>query len=169
MINIPNYQITKQIYESANSIVYRGLQIKNNQAVILKLLKEDYPTPAELIRYKQEYEITHKFNISGAIQAYHIEKYQNTLVIIFEDFGAESLKQLGKISILDFFTIAIKITDYLGNIHAANIIHKDINPSNIVMNTETKQLKIIDFGIASRLPHENTILKNPEQLEGTLA
>ena len=33
----------------------------------------------------------------------------------------------------------------------------------------TKQLKIIDFGIASRLPRENPTLKSPEQLEGTLA
>jgi len=40
MINIPNYQITQQIYESANSLVYRGLRDKDKQAVILKVLKE---------------------------------------------------------------------------------------------------------------------------------
>ena len=65
--------------------------------------------------------------------------------------------------------IAIQIADSLGNIHAANIIHKDINPSNIIVNLDTNQLKIIDFGIASRLPREKGALKNPEQLEGTLA
>ncbi|MBE9562757.1 MAG: AAA family ATPase, partial [Proteobacteria bacterium] len=57
----------------------------------------------------------------------------------------------------------------LGNVHTANIIHKDINPSNIIINPKTKELKIIDFGIASRLPRENPTLKNPEHLEGTLS
>ncbi|HEY9302029.1 MAG TPA: AAA family ATPase, partial [Phormidium sp.] len=54
-------------------------------------------------------------------------------------------------------------------IHKANIIHKDINPSNIVYNPQTKQLKIIDFGISTQLTRETPILKNPNVLEGTLA
>ena len=172
MLNLPNYQIGSQIYESVNSLVYRGQRKKDNQPVILKMLKEDYPTPAELTRYRQEYEIIHDFDFAGVIKVYGIEKYQNTLIIILEDFGGESLKQLmanRPFLVKEFLPIAIQIADSLGNIHAANIIHKDINPSNIVVNPDTKELKIIDFGIASRLPRENPTLKNPEQLEGTLA
>jgi predicted ATPase/serine phosphatase RsbU (regulator of sigma subunit)/tRNA A-37 threonylcarbamoyl transferase component Bud32 len=172
MLTLPNYQIGTQIYESANSLVYRGVRKKDNQPVILKMLKQDYPTPAELTRYRQEYEITHELDLAGVIKAYALEKYQNTLVIVFQDFGAESLKQLianRPLTVEEFLPIAIQIADSLGKIHAANLIHKDINPSNIVVNHETKQLKIIDFGIASRLPRENPTLKNPEQLEGTLA
>jgi predicted ATPase/signal transduction histidine kinase/DNA-binding NarL/FixJ family response regulator/tRNA A-37 threonylcarbamoyl transferase component Bud32 len=172
MLTLPNYQISTQIYESANSLVYRGHRKKDNKPVILKVLKQDYPTPAELTRYRQEYEITHELDLAGVINAYGIEKYQNTLVIILEDFGAESLKQLianRPLTVEAFLPIAIQIADSLGNIHAHNLIHKDINPSNIVVNPDTNQLKIIDFGIASRLPRENPTLKNPEQLEGTLA
>jgi len=172
MLTLPNYQIDRQIYESANSIVYRGVQKKDNQPVILKMLKEDYPTPLALTRYRQEYEITHDLDLAGVIKAYGIEKYQNTLVIILEDFGGESLKQVmanQTLTLKAFLPLAIQIADSLGNIHAADIIHKDINPSNIVVNLDVNQLKIIDFGIASRLPRENPTLKNPEQLEGTLA
>ncbi len=172
MLTLPNYKISTQIYESANSLVYRGVRKKDNQPVILKMLKQDYPTPAELTRYRQEYEITHDFELAGVINAYSIKKYQNTLVIILEDFGGESLKQLmanRPLTVKAFLPIAIQIADSLGNIHAHNLIHKDINPSNIVINIDTNQLKIIDFGIASRLPREKGALKNPEQLEGTLA
>ncbi|MDM8565647.1 AAA family ATPase [Candidatus Halobeggiatoa sp. HSG11] len=171
MLVLPYYKITEQIYESANSIVYRGLRNDNNQPVILKMLKQDYPTPAELARYRQEYEIIHDLNLSGIIKVYGIEKYQNTLVIILEDFGSNSLKQLiakQPLTLEEFLTFAIQIADILANIHNANIIHKDINPSNIVVNPKTKELKIIDFGIASRLLRENPTLKNPGQLAGTL-
>ena len=161
MINIPNYQISTQIYESANSLVYQGFRKTDNQQVILKVLKEDYPTLAELTRYRQEYEMTHELNLAGVIKTYDIEKYQNTLVIILEDFGGESLKSIfkepEKVSIIDFLPLAIQITEALGQIHAVNIIHKDINPANIVWNQETNQLKIIDFGIASRLPLKKLI------------
>jgi tRNA A-37 threonylcarbamoyl transferase component Bud32 len=180
MLTLPNYQLSTQIYESANSLVYRGIRKKDNQPVILKVLKEDYPTPAELTRYRQEYEITKSLKLDSVVKTYGIEKYQNTLVIILEDFGGESLKtatfensslSLSKrgISVADFLPLAIQITKALGQIHTANIIHKDINPANIVWNKTDNQLKIIDFGIASRLPRENSTLKNPEQLEGTLA
>ncbi|NER99836.1 MAG: hypothetical protein F6J86_39530, partial [Symploca sp. SIO1B1] len=53
-----NYQIAQKIYESANSLVYRGTLQSDNQPVILKILKENYPSPSELNRYKQEYKIT---------------------------------------------------------------------------------------------------------------
>jgi len=173
MLILPNYQIGTQIYESANSLVYRGIRDDDNQAVILKILKEDYPTPEELTRYQQEYEITNSLNLDSVVKTYDIEKYQNTLVMVLEDFGGESLKTIfekeKQISISYFLSLAIQIADTLGQIHAANVIHKDINSANIIWNKNTNQLKIIDFGIASRLPRENPTLKNPEQLEGTLA
>jgi serine/threonine protein kinase len=137
MLTLANYQIGTQIYESANSLVYRGVRKKDNKQVILKMLKEDYPTPLALTRYLQEYEIIHDLNLAGVIKAYDLEKYQNTLVIILEDFGGESLKQLmanQTLTVKESLPIAIQIADSLSNIHAANIIHKDINPSNIVVN-----------------------------------
>jgi predicted ATPase/GAF domain-containing protein len=50
-----------------------------------------------------------------------------------------------------------------------NIIHKDINPSNIIIQPETGKIKIIDFGISTVFNRETLTLKNPNVLEGTLA
>ncbi|MEW6494269.1 MAG: AAA family ATPase, partial [Cyanobacteriota bacterium] len=171
MIAIPGYQLLAQIYESAKSLVYRAIREQDNKTVILKILKPDYPTPSELNRYKQEYEITRNLNLDGGVKAYGLEPYERTLVIILEDFGASSLKQLFNeaVSLREFLNIAIKTAEILGKIHAANIIHKDINPSNIVFNPETEIVKIIDFGISTQLTRENPTLKNPNVLEGTLA
>ena len=74
-----------------------------------------------------------------------------------------------KFALLEFLSIAIQIAETLGEIHAANVIHKDINPSNIVLNAETGQLKIIDFGISTIFKRENPTLKSPTVLEKTLA
>ncbi|EGK86803.1 GAF domain-containing protein [Microcoleus vaginatus PCC 9802] len=176
MIRFPGIKVLAQIYESDNSVVYRGIREQDHKAVILKVLKQDYPTPSELTRYKQEYEITRNLNIEGVVKAYALETYQRTLVIILEDFGASSLRQLFKdsvdaghiLSLAKFLNLAIQTAEILGAIHAANIIHKDINPANIVFNPETEIIKIIDFGISTQLTRENPTLKNPNVLEGTL-
>ncbi|MEG4427909.1 MULTISPECIES: AAA family ATPase [unclassified Microcoleus] len=172
MISLPDITIVSQIYESANSLVYRGILKSNQQPLILKLLKEDYPTPAELYRYQQEYEITRLLNLEETIKAYELRKYDNTQLMLLEDFGGESLKILldsRPLGLPEFLHLAIQITDALGKVHQKKVIHKDINPSNIVLNPQTGQIKIIDFGLSTILCQENPSLTSPNLLEGTLA
>ena len=164
MINLTGYEILNTVHESNNSLVYRGLRKLDNRPIILKFLKQDYPTPASLVRYKQEYEITCNLNLDSVPKAYSLEKYQNTLVIVFEDCNGESLKKWidnKNISLKIFLATAIAITKALGEIHQHNIIHKDINPSNIIINPVTGLIQIIDFGISTVLTRENPTIKNP--------
>ncbi len=174
MLEFSGYQIVDKIYESASSLVYRALPNRDSLPVILKVLKKDYPTITELTRYRQEYEVTRYLNHSATtcvIGAYGLEEFQNTLVIVVEDFGGESLDRLmgsKGFSVDEALKLAISITESVGEIHGAHVIHKDMNPSNIVLNPATGQLKIIDFGIATRLSRENPATKHPNLLEGTL-
>ncbi len=175
MITLPGVAILSKIYESPATLVYRGIREQDNCAVVAKVLKQNYPSPGELTRYRQEYEITHSLNIDGVVKAYSQQDYQRTLVILLEDFGGESLERLQQRSdfypmpLSNFFGLAIAITEILGRIHAANVIHKDINPSNIVLNPKTGVVKMIDFGIATRFSRTNPRFKSLHLLEGTLA
>ncbi len=72
-------------------------------------------------------------------------------------------------SLADFLTVAIQVSEILGQIHQQNIIHKDINPANIILNHTTGQVKLIDFGISTVISRENATFRNPNVLEGTLA
>ncbi|MDM8566805.1 AAA family ATPase [Candidatus Halobeggiatoa sp. HSG11] len=173
MFTIPNYKITKQIYESINSLIYRAIKLDDNKSIILKILKEDYPTADELIFYRQEYDIIkYLAEIDGVIDVYNLDKYNNTLVICLEDFGGESLKDClikYHFDIDKLLKIAIQATEILEQIHNYGIIHKDINSSNLVFNPDTSTLKFIDFGISTQLSQQIMSLKNPDGLEGTLA
>jgi len=175
MVN--NIQHLSQIYESENSQVYRAIRMSDHQPIIIKKLKENYPAPEKLSCYKKEYNITHCLEIDGVIKAYSLEESEHSLLIIYEDFGGESLRYLldqnqsknPYFTLKQFLEIAIKITEILGEIHQHNIIHKDLNPSNIVFNPQTKELKIIDFGISTQFYRENISFNFPNLLEGTLA
>lgn len=175
-IALSGITIQSKIYESSNSLVYRGIRTQDERAIVVKMLKQDYPSPQELTRYRQEYEITRSLNLEGVVKAYSQQDYQRTLIILSEDFGGESLEQWMRqqssfcpMSLPTFLRLAIALTDILGSIHANTIIHKDINPGNIVFNPDTDVVKIIDFGIASQFSRTNPTFKSHYSLEGTLA
>ncbi|MDM8526567.1 AAA family ATPase [Anaerolineales bacterium HSG24] len=172
ILTIEGYQINEQIYESSNSQVYRGIREADSQAVILKMLQGEYPTPKQLSNYHQEYELTRSVELPGVVKVYGLESYHNSLIMVVEDFGGHSLKQLklgGQLPVAEFLHLAIQISDILGQVHQHEVIHKDINPANIVLNPETGEVKLIDFGLSTRLSRELPTFRNPEVLEGTLA
>ncbi len=173
MVTLAGYKNLIPIHNSINSQIYRAQRVDDKEPVILKFLNQDYPTTEQIRRYKQEYHLTCQLKSPGIIKAYSLVEWQRSFAIIFEDFGGislqEFLREQEKLSLEEFLFLAIAITESLGQIHTSHIIHKDINPANIIFNPETKELKIIDFGISTQLSRENPTLKNPNILEGTLA
>ncbi len=173
MITIPGYRDLVCIYESESSQIFRARREQDNLPVILKLLREDYPSSHELIRYRQEYKITSLLSgRPGIIQTLGTGEYGTTSFIVLEDFGAESLKDMleqRKFTLLEKISLAVRMARSIGEVHAAHIIHKDINLSNFVYNPETDTLKLIDFGISTQLLHECPEIRSPTVLEGTLA
>ena len=165
------FKIIDQLSENARSVVYRTIRNRDNLPAIVKILQSEEATAGDFSRYKQEYEIM-RLNLEGVVQTYGLQKYNQAIALILEDFGGQSLKQFLKNRPLnqgEFLTLAIQIAEALGSIHSANIIHKDINPEHILFNPETEEVKLIGFSIATIVSPENPPLKNPNLLEGTLA
>lgn len=172
MIALEGYKVLAELHTSPNSQVYRGYRELDQQPVVLKVLWQEYPPPEAIARFKLEYDLTCRFQAPGIIQAYDLKKYQNTLVLVLEDFGGQSLRGLinqSPLPLRNFLQLAIQVAAALEEIHQQQIIHKDINPANILLNPTTQQTKIIDFGIATLLSQENPTLRNLNVLEGTLA
>ncbi|MEG5001992.1 ATP-binding protein, partial [Microcoleus sp. B4-D4] len=171
---ILNYQIVETVYSGSRTVVYRGIRTSDQLPVIIKLLKNDYPTFSELVQFRNQYTIAKNINSPLIVQTYSLEQYRNSYALVMEDFGGVSLQewaQKGKstLSLTEFLQIAVALCNTLDILYRERIIHKDIKPSNILINPETKQVKLIDFSIASLLPRETQTLINPNILEGTLA
>ncbi|WP_172193069.1 serine/threonine protein kinase, partial [Microcoleus asticus] len=173
-VQIPNYQIIEPVYSGSRTLVYRAIRTNDRLPVVIKLLKNDYPTFSELVQFRNQYTIAKNLCQPGIIKTYSLEPYRNGYALVMEDFGGISLhewaiKGKNALSLREFLSIAIALCNTLDILYRSRIIHKDIKPSNILINPETKQVKLIDFSIASLLPRETQTLINPNVLEGTLA
>jgi serine/threonine protein kinase len=91
---IYKFKLNEKIYESTNSLIYKGVIKENNESIILKILKENYPSPSELVHYQQEYEITRSLNADNIIKTYGLQRHEHSLVILLEYFGGQSLQLL---------------------------------------------------------------------------
>lgn len=154
-LTIPGYEITEVVRENLNTVVYRGVSIEQQQ-VILKVLKAEYPSLEQITRLKHEYKITENLDLEKVVKVYGLETSQNRLILVAEDFGGISLKEflitkLEKLALIIFLNIAVQLAQALVSLHKNQIIHKDIKPANIIINPQTGQVKLTDFSIASRL------------------
>lgn len=162
MLIIGNNQVTEKIYQSNTSIVYRAQNQELNKSVVLKLLNTSRPSPEQLEQFTQEFNILNSFSSEGIVQGYQLEEYNDGLLITMEDFYGVPLSEtinINKLKVGWFLELAIILTTILETIHAKKIVHKDISPENILYNSTTGQLKIIDFSIAKKLTdsHEQTL------------
>ncbi|QKQ73002.1 ATP-binding sensor histidine kinase [Nostoc sp. TCL240-02] len=169
---ISGYKLIEILYQGSKTEVYRAIRIVDQQPVVIKILQVEYPTFNELLQFRNQYTIAKKLNISSIVHPQSLEAYRNGYALVMEDFGGISLRQYTQnqsLELMEFFTIALQLSNILHELHQERVIHKDIKPTNILINPHTKQIKIIDFSIASLLPRENQTLINPKVLEGTLA
>ncbi len=166
---ISGYQVHTEIYRSDLTIVERGSW--KGQPVVLKRLNREYPLPQDIVRYRQEYDSLRQIESAWVLKSYAIETAQHSLALVLEDIEGESLRthcQGQPLALDHFLGLAIAMTQGLGDIHTAGIIHKDINPANIIVNSRMGQLRIIDFGLSSSAQQEITTPQHPNTLEGTL-
>ncbi len=170
-LTLPGYKISTSISDGFNTSVYRGIRESDEQPVIIKILKAEFPTLEQITRLKNEYKITQHLYVEGVVKSYSLETYQNRLALILEDFGGNSLGQIisKKLDLTAFLNIGIQLASALNSLHQNGIIHKDIKPSNIIINLETGTVKLTDFSVASRLSKENPQINSTNLVEGTVA
>src|SRR5271169_5825665 len=83
---------------------------------------------------------------------------------VLDDPGGEPLSRLlgAPMEFGRFLRLALGIATALGKAHQRALVHKDIKPANIFVNTASGNVRLTGFGIASRLPRERQALARPK-------
>ncbi|UPG62103.1 serine/threonine protein kinase [Metabacillus endolithicus] len=168
-----NYKIINIEIENSKSIIYKGYSLQEKKLVLLKTMKQSTPTPHETASSIHEFYITKEMNMDEIIRPVKIESYLNEPILVLEYFSGVTMRDFLKTQrkdILDLLSIAVKLASALINVHQHQIIHKNINPENIIFNTSNGQIKITGFNHATKLKKEkqsNSL--TPYELEGHLA
>lgn len=137
---------------------------------ILKVLNSSSPASTQIAHFNNEFHITQKLNVQGVRKIIGQTQYCNCPALVMEYFEGEDLEELVRngVDIPTFLKLAIPLSEIIGNIHLNHITHKDINGRNILVNRESGELRIIDFGMSSMLDYEHQSFEHPNLIRGTI-
>ena len=163
--------VEKLIYESKKSKVYFQDESEFGKPVLLKILNFEFPTPSEIAQFYNEHDILDGLELLNTRNVLKKTKAKNRHALYLEWIDAGTINEVFKNKrgdIIDFLHIAIASASALAEIHQHNIIHKDISPFNILVDLQKRIVKLIDFGISTKIDLKQYSISNTETLEGTL-
>jgi predicted ATPase/signal transduction histidine kinase len=123
-------------------------------------------------RLTREYELRDYLDATWALRPIELVRDRGRTALVVEYAGGEPLDRAlirQPMQTGEFLRVALALCGALGRLHGRGLIHKDIKPSNVLVNSATGQVWLTGFGIASRLPRERQPIAPPEFIAGTLA
>jgi WD40 repeat protein/serine/threonine protein kinase len=180
MLRIGNYQILEEVGRGGMGVVYRARQTTLSRIVAIKMiLAGEHAGLRERARLRIEAEAAAQLVHPNVVQVYEIGEHEGLPFLVLEYVGGGSLTRMLR-GMPQAFRWSARLTEVLARaIHVAHrrgIIHRDLNPSNILMAPDGTA-KISDFGLAKILFDDSGVSLNgvflgtpsymaPEQVSG---
>lgn len=172
------YQVLSKVGAGGMADVYKGKDTMLNRYVAIKVLKKEYREDDNFVRkFRSEAQAAAGLLNPNIVNVYDVGEDRGLYYMVMELVEGITLKEYiarkGKLSHKEVISIAIQMCTGIGAAHAADIIHRDIKPQNIIISRDGK-VKVTDFGIA-KATTSNTISSNamgsvhyssPEQARG---
>lgn len=178
------YRVLSLIGSGGMAQVYKVVYMPTGKSYALKMLKEELCNDKELLRrFEKEAKASLRLNHKNIVKAYSVGDYKGRPYLLLEYVEGDTLKdyiaQRGRLSPTEAVGLACQILDALQEAHSQGIIHRDIKPQNVIVNSRG-EAKLADFGIAREVSAETRTFdgKNvlgsvhyisPEQAQGQTA
>lgn len=167
-IKLKDYEIICELHKERRSTIYSGKRISDRQPVVIIVKNKEYSNNEDMKQLQKAIEIGKKIQSNNVIKYLDIINSNNVLAIISEYFSGKPINMYHEFTLKEILSIIIRICDGLEKIHAENIVHGSINPSSILYERKTGEVKIVNFSAAEYLPNENYILGDNTIEEGFL-
>jgi len=174
------YQIIEELGKGGMGRVYKVLDKETHEKVALKLIKPEIAADKKTVeRFRNELTTARKIVQKNVCRMYDLNREKGNYYITMEYISGQDLKglirQTGQLTVGKALSIAKQICDGLAEAHSLGVVHRDLKPNNIMIDSGGSA-KIMDFGIA-RAIREKSITgsgviigtpqyMSPEQVEG---
>jgi tetratricopeptide (TPR) repeat protein len=177
------YQIIEQIGRGGMGRVYKALDKDIEEKVALKLLNPEIAADEKIIkRFRNELKFARKITHKNVCRMFDLNEEEGTPYITMEYVPGEDLKssvrRMGQLTIGKAISVAKQICEGLAEAHRLGVVHRDLKPQNIMIDSEGNA-HIMDFGIALSVETKGVTeagviigtpeYMSPEQVEGKQA
>jgi predicted ATPase/GAF domain-containing protein len=164
--------VLESLRKDEEFVLYR--EERSNQAgspfVLLLAPASTRPALETLKKLEHEYSLRDELDSTFAVRPLALSQQHGQMTLVLEDPGGETLDGIlrGPLEVTRFLRLSIGVATALGRVHKRELIHKDVKPANVLVNSATGEVRLMGFGIASSLHRERQSPEAPEFIAGTL-
>ena len=147
------YLIESLIGVGGMANVYKGRDVRTNNAIAVKVLKEEFLGNEELVRrFKNESKAISILDHPNIVKVYDVSVTDQLQYIVMEYIDGITLKEYlkqrgGALTWKEVVHFATQVLGALDHAHSKGIVHRDVKPQNIMLQADGS-IKMMDFGIA---------------------
>lgn len=137
---------------------------------MFKTYNSEFPDPETVLMLKNENQLLSNLSLEGVRKLVKKTQLNGKEALVFEYIPGSSLEDILQnraCSLREALQLALGISTILENVHQAGIVHRDLNPANIIIDNEDKPW-IIDFGISTKPELANQGGHPTKKLQGNL-
>jgi len=153
MNHVGRYHLHERIGEGAMAEVWRAHDPTIDRVLAIKLLRPEFRSSAEYSsRFLREAKAAGVLSHSAIVTIYDVGEADGVAYIAMELLEGEPLDVViarqEQLPLETILTIGAQLAGALSYAHRAGVIHRDIKPSNVMLLSDRRSIKILDFGIA---------------------
>jgi serine/threonine-protein kinase len=157
--HIPDYDLVKKIGSGNMGTVYKAIQVKMERTVAIKVLAPRLAIEDKYIeRFVREGKSVARLNHPNIIQGIDAGASNGVHYFVMEYVDGPTVESLiedrGQLTCSAALNIVKQITNALEHAHKKNMIHRDVKPENIMVNSDGTA-KLCDLGLASVVSSRN--------------
>ncbi len=159
--SIPGYRVNSTLCDSPPHVLYRATRVADGTDVVIKTLAAMYPNKKDVAALQREHRLMSSLDARAVPEVIDLVAFgHGNVALVLEPFGC-SLRELrerydGRRVPLDvFFRIARNVISVCGSLHHSMIVHKNLEPGNILVDPATFEVRVIDLDLSSELSREH--------------
>ncbi len=153
--NIGKYEVQGILGRGGMGVVYKAFDPAIHRQVAIKTITKSAMDPSELqyaiARFRHEAQAVGRLTHPRIAAIFDYGEDEDIAYIVMELVNGKSLyehlQNKAKFDLAEIGEIVRQLLDGLGYAHAQGVVHRDVKPSNILINDDGR-IKISDFGIA---------------------
>lgn len=145
------YHVLEMIGKGGAGQVYRVRHLESAEEYAMKVLDFSLATDALLVkRFEREARVTAMMEHKNIVRGYGLFRNPDTVYIVMElmlgETARDRMKRKGKLELRETLKIALAVVRGLQHACEHGVVHRDVKPSNILIDTEG-HIKLADFGL----------------------